>query len=122
MTCQVEIPPGDPGLRPHRHSGPVFGYVLEGELLFELEGEPARLIAAGEPFWEPGGDIIHYQTANNRSDTWTRIIAVMIGIPGEQMLSSSTTTNSPNGPTSERHRPPDTTQPPQGRICPFEDP
>src|SRR6478672_3822514 len=35
MVATVTIPPGDPGSGPHRHSGPVFGYVLEGEILFE---------------------------------------------------------------------------------------
>lgn len=30
-------------------------------MLFELEGEPERVIKAGETFWEPGGDVIHYQ-------------------------------------------------------------
>lgn len=34
MTATVDLPPGDPGTPPHRHSGPVFGYLLEGELLF----------------------------------------------------------------------------------------
>jgi quercetin dioxygenase-like cupin family protein len=28
----VEYPPGDPGAPPHRHPGPAFGYVLEGEM------------------------------------------------------------------------------------------
>ncbi|MEU6264106.1 hypothetical protein [Saccharopolyspora shandongensis] len=27
----IELPPGDPGTPPHRNSGPVFGYMLEGE-------------------------------------------------------------------------------------------
>jgi hypothetical protein len=31
MTVRIELPPGDPGSPPHRHSGPVFGYMLEGE-------------------------------------------------------------------------------------------
>ncbi|HEY1705780.1 MAG TPA: cupin domain-containing protein [Trebonia sp.] len=57
MTITVELEPGSPGTPPHRHSGPVFGYVTDGELLFELEGEPERVIAAGEAFWEPGGDV-----------------------------------------------------------------
>src|SRR5689334_10084272 len=61
MTIVVEYPPGDPGAPPHRHSGPCFGYVLDGEMVFELEGEPARVVRAGEAFWEPGGDVIHYQ-------------------------------------------------------------
>jgi len=65
MTVVVEFPPGDPGTPPHRHSGPAFGYVLEGEMLFELEGEAPRVIKAGETFWEPGGDVIHYQDGNS---------------------------------------------------------
>jgi quercetin dioxygenase-like cupin family protein len=59
MTQLVELPPADPGLAPHRHSGPVFGYVLEGRIFFELEGEEPREIVAGEAFWEPGGDVVH---------------------------------------------------------------
>jgi hypothetical protein len=35
--------------------------VLEGEMAFELEGEPPRVVRAGEAFWEPGGDVIAYQ-------------------------------------------------------------
>jgi hypothetical protein len=38
MTQLVEVPPADAGLPPHRHSGPVLGYRLEGGMLFELEG------------------------------------------------------------------------------------
>ena len=55
MTQLVELPPADAGVAPHRHSGPVFGYVLEGGILFELEGEQPREIVAGQAFWEPGG-------------------------------------------------------------------
>jgi hypothetical protein len=45
MTQLVELPPADAGLAPHRHSGPVFGYVLEGRVLFEIEGEaPAKSV------------------------------------------------------------------------------
>lgn len=47
-TAGIELRPGDPGSPPHRHSGPVFGYVIEGELEFELEGAPSRVINAGE--------------------------------------------------------------------------
>lgn len=28
-------------------------------MLFELEGEPERVVRAGESFREPGGDVIH---------------------------------------------------------------
>src|SRR5712671_4285546 len=63
MTIVVEFPPGDPGTPPHRHSGPAFGYVLEGEMVFELEGEPVRVVRAGEAFWEPGATSSTIRTA-----------------------------------------------------------
>ncbi len=68
MTILVDWPPGRPGLPPHRHSGPSFGYVMEGALRFELEGEPERVVEAGGTFWEPGGDVIHYQDGNALSE------------------------------------------------------
>lgn len=86
MTQLVELPPADEGLRPHRHSGPVFGYVLEGRILFELEGEAPREITAGEAFWEPGGDVVHYQVANLEPEKWSRFIAVCICAPGVEMI------------------------------------
>ncbi|HZO26181.1 MAG TPA: cupin domain-containing protein [Chloroflexota bacterium] len=87
MTLLVQFPPGDTGTPPHRHSGPAFGYMLEGEMRFELEGEPERIIRAGETFWEPGGDVIHYQDANNRMDSWSRFIVTMLCAPGTPMIS-----------------------------------
>ena len=48
MTISVEWEPGDPGSPPHRHPGPAFGYVIEGAVRFELEGEPERLGDLGE--------------------------------------------------------------------------
>ena len=75
MTVVIDYPPGSAGAPPHRHpSGPAFGYMLEGEMLFELEGEPPRVIRAGEAFWEPGGDVIHYSDGNNRDDMRCRFI------------------------------------------------
>ena len=86
MTQLVELPPADAGLGPHRHSGPVFGYVLEGRMLFELEGQEPREIVAGEAFWEPGGDLVHYQAANLDADSWTRFVAVCVCAPGVDMI------------------------------------
>lgn len=87
MTITIEYPPGDPGAPPHRHpGGPAFGYVLEGEMLFELQGQPPRVIRAGEAFWEPGGDIIHFQDGNNSADTKLRFLVTMLCEPGKPML------------------------------------
>ncbi|MGW3472098.1 cupin domain-containing protein [Saccharopolyspora sp. NPDC000995] len=78
MTVVVEFPPGGRGTPPHRHSGPAFGYALDGEMVFELEGEPARVVRAGETFWEPGGDVIHYQDGNNRDDIPVRYTVTIV--------------------------------------------
>ena len=86
MTVLIQFPPGDPGTPPHRHPGPAFGYMLEGEMRFELEGEPERIIRAGETFWEPGGDVIHYQDGNNRDDIPVRFVVTMLCPPGGSMI------------------------------------
>lgn len=86
MTIVIEYPPGDPGTPPHRHSGPAFGVVLEGEMVFELEGEAPRVVKTGEAFWEPGGDVIHYQDGNNRDDVKVRFTVTMLCDPDKPML------------------------------------
>jgi quercetin dioxygenase-like cupin family protein len=86
MTIVVTLPAGSVGSPPHRHSGPAFGYVVEGEMIFELEGEPERVVRAGETFWEPGGDAIHYQDGNNLADAETRFVVTMFCVPGQPML------------------------------------
>lgn len=85
MTVLVGFPPGDPGTPPHRHSGPAFGHVLEGEMLFGPEGEPERVIRAGEAFRESGGDVVHHQDGNDRSDVSSRFVVTLVGVPGRPM-------------------------------------
>jgi len=86
MVRLLELPPGDLGIGPHRHSGPVFGYMLEGEMLFELEGEAPYPIKAGQAFWEPGGDVIHYTASNLLSDRTSRFVVVMLCAPDVEMI------------------------------------
>ena len=85
-TVRIELDPGSAGSPPHRHSGPVFAYLVEGELVYEIEGEPERIIHAGEAFWEPGGDVIHYQAANNLADARTVFVAVLVCPSGQEPL------------------------------------
>jgi quercetin dioxygenase-like cupin family protein len=86
MFMTIELEPGSAGSAPHRHSGPVFAYLIEGELIFELEGDPERVIKAGEAFWEPGGDVVHWQAANNLADRHTKFLAVMLCQAGRDPL------------------------------------
>lgn len=85
MTAVVSVEPRNPGTPPHRHSGPVYGYVVQGEMLFELEGDAPVLKRAGDTIWEPGGDRIHYQAANP-GDTELTFVVVMACEEGVEML------------------------------------
>lgn len=55
-------------------------------MLFELEGEAPRVVKAGEAFWEPGGDVIHYSDGNARDDVKVRFVVTMLCDPGQPML------------------------------------
>lgn len=85
-SVRVTLPPGDPGAPPHRHPGPLFGYVTEGEVLFELEGQLPRVLKAGDAVFEPGGDVIHYQGANNLADAQSQLVVTMFAPPGTPLL------------------------------------
>ena len=61
----------------HRHAGPVFGYVLEGEYEHAIDDEPVKTYKAGETFYEPSGSV--HRVAQNPSDkTKTRLLAVIL--------------------------------------------
>ena len=69
----------EPGQKdsPHRHAGPVFGYVLEGEYAHAIDDEPVKTYKAGETFYEPSGSV--HRVAQNPSDkTKTRLLAVIL--------------------------------------------
>src|SRR5690349_13361926 len=51
---EVTYPPGVVG-PPHRHPGPVFGYVLRGKFRWGINGEPPKVLGPGDVFFEPLG-------------------------------------------------------------------
>jgi len=70
--------------RGHRHPGPVLVYVTQGALRLAVEGEPARVVHAGEAFFEPPR--AHHIISENASATESsRAIAVMIVPEGEPL-------------------------------------
>jgi quercetin dioxygenase-like cupin family protein len=61
----VEYPPGVRSA-PHRHPGSIFAYVLEGEVLCQVEGQPLRTYRAGEVWYEYPQQL--HQVSGNASD------------------------------------------------------
>lgn len=73
---EVTLEPGKSGA-PHRHPGPGFVYVLEGEYELGVGDQPTKKFKAGESFYEPTG-ALHRVSKNPSSKTRTRLIAVVL--------------------------------------------
>ena len=72
-AVEVTLEPGQAG-DPHRHPGPAFGYVLEGEYEWAIDDQPAKVLKAGETFYEPGG-CLHRVSRNPSGNGKTRVLA-----------------------------------------------
>lgn len=75
-VVEVTIGPGQSGV-PHRHPGPGFVYVLEGEYELGVDDQPTKLFKAGETFYEPTG-CLHRVSRNPSAKRRTRLIAVVL--------------------------------------------
>jgi quercetin dioxygenase-like cupin family protein len=79
-AIEVTYGPGEAS-NPHQHAGFVLGYVLEGEVRFQLRGEPERVVKTGEMFYEPPGSV--HQVSGNASKTQRARILALILAPGD---------------------------------------
>ncbi|HEX3603290.1 MAG TPA: cupin domain-containing protein [Steroidobacteraceae bacterium] len=62
LMSTVTYPPGGAS-PPHRHDAQVFVYVLEGELIMQVQGGPKVTLKPGETFYESPTDM-HAVSAN----------------------------------------------------------
>jgi quercetin dioxygenase-like cupin family protein len=74
-TLEVTIEPGKEGT-PHRHPGPVFGYVLEGEYDWAINEQVVTKLKTGDTFYEPTGAL--HRVSRNPGKTVTRLLVVML--------------------------------------------
>ncbi|MGE3807163.1 MAG: cupin domain-containing protein [Gemmataceae bacterium] len=75
-VVEVTIEPGKAGLA-HRHPGPGFVYVLEGEYELGIDNQPTRRFKVGETFYEPTG-CLHRVSKNPSAMGRTRLIAFVL--------------------------------------------
>src|SRR5436190_20149253 len=75
-VVEVTLKPGQAG-KPHRHLGPVFGYVLEGEYEWAIDDNPAKTLKVGDTFYEPTG-CLHRVWRNPSKKGKTRVLAVVL--------------------------------------------
>jgi quercetin dioxygenase-like cupin family protein len=78
---RVTFEPGWEGAR-HEHGGPVFVYVLDGELHVEVDGEDPKTLTAGELAQEPLGTPMVGKNLNAESPVTILLIQVsQEGVP-----------------------------------------
>ncbi|AMV20594.1 cupin domain-containing protein [Planctomyces sp. SH-PL14] len=75
-AVEVTIGPGEAG-DSHRHPGPGFVYVLEGEYELGIDDQPTKRFKAGETFYEPTG-CLHRVSKNPAKEGTTRLIAFVV--------------------------------------------
>jgi quercetin dioxygenase-like cupin family protein len=83
VVMKLEIPPKS--VQPaashqsfaHRHPGSVYLYVAEGTVRFAIEGQPVRVVHAGESAFEPVG-AIHTILENTDTKKPATVIAVLL--------------------------------------------
>ena len=84
-TVEVTLEPGQ-GSVPHRHPGPVFGYVIEGEYEWAIDDQTAKTLKAGDTFYEPTGCL--HRVSKNPGKTKTRVLAVVLHSHDTKQLST----------------------------------
>ena len=92
-VVEVTLEAGEAGL-PHRHPGPGFVYVLEGEYELGIDDQPTKIFRAGETFYEPTG-CLHRVSRNPSAQTRTRLIAVVVHPRDAKEIAIPEATNQP---------------------------
>ena len=83
VVARVEVAPGAYAGR-HTHPGDEISYILEGEAELLIDGQPPRVVHAGESFVIPAG-VVH--DAHNGSDKPLRLVGVYVVEKGKPLAS-----------------------------------
>lgn len=83
-VVEVTLEPGQASAA-HRHPGPAFGYVLEGEYEWAIDDQPAKVLKVGDTFYEPAG-CLHRVSKNPAAKGKTRVLAWVVHPRGAKDL------------------------------------
>ena len=78
IALEVSYAPGGASA-PHRHAGSavVYAYVVSGQIVSQVEGQPERIYRAGESWYEAPG--AHHLISRNASNTEpAKLLAVFV--------------------------------------------
>jgi len=77
---EVSYPPGAQDMV-HRHDAHAFVYVLEGQIVMQLQGQPAVTLKAGQTFYEGPTDV-HVVGRNASTTEPARFVVVLLKAKG----------------------------------------
>ena len=75
-VIEVSYPPGAQDMV-HRHDAYAFVYVLEGQIIMQLKGQPAVTLKAGQTFYEGPTDV-HVVGRNASNTEPARFVVVLL--------------------------------------------
>jgi len=75
-VIEVSYPPGAQDMV-HRHDAHAFVYVLEGQIVMQLKGQPAVTLKAGQTFYEGPSDV-HVVGRNASNTEPARFVVVLL--------------------------------------------
>jgi quercetin dioxygenase-like cupin family protein len=81
---EVSYPPGAQDVA-HRHDADAFVYVLEGQIIMQLKGQPAVTLKAGQTFYEGPSDV-HVVGRNASNTEPARFVVVLLKGKGAPIL------------------------------------
>jgi quercetin dioxygenase-like cupin family protein len=81
---RISMLPGHPGGL-HIHNTPVVGNILEGSVIYQIEGEPEQVLRSGDVFFEPQD--VRIARFDARADGVTFLGYFLIGDGEEASLS-----------------------------------
>ena len=84
LMLEVSYPPGARDMV-HRHDAHTFVYVLEGQIIMQLKGQPPVTLKAGQTFYEGPTDV-HVVGRNASSTEPARFVVVLLKAKGAPVL------------------------------------
>ena len=81
---EVSYPPGAQDMV-HRHNAHAFVYVIEGQIVMQLKGQPAVTLKAGQTFYEGPSDV-HVVGRNASTTEPARFVVVLLKAKGAPLF------------------------------------
>lgn len=72
----------------HRHTGPVFAYIVEGSIENQVDPDPAQTYRPGDFFYEPAMHV-HRQFKNLSATETAKVLVVEVGEKGQTFTMSA---------------------------------